>query len=120
MSIIGFAASLFISPPQLLGSGSSTVPAPDVRVIRVEFTLDPTDPSKVLSATARVQSTTAYTVTDVRVYFLVKDASGKILGRAEWSDSIPPSPYYVTIDIYFSPEPSASEIASVAVTVVPA
>ena len=47
MSVFGFSASLPVRDVEMVGSGSATVKAPDVKITSVNWVLLETDPSKV-------------------------------------------------------------------------
>ncbi len=115
MSMIGFAASLSVSPPQKLGSGSATVEAPPgVSVTSVTWTLVSGNPSLVDGMSVTISKTTTGTL---NIYFVVKDESGSVL--QVFPDTLPNNPCTITYTLNLDPDQPASKIGSVAVTVIP-
>ena len=113
MSVIGFAASLSVSLPPKLGSGSANVEAPPgISVTSVTWTLDSNNPSLVNRMSVTVSKTTTGTL---NIYFIVKDESGVVL--QVFPDTLPNNAGTFTYDLDLVPERSASSIGSVAVTV---
>lgn len=114
ISTVGFAASLSVSPPQTLGSGSADVEAPPgVSVTSVTWTLA-ADPAKVDRMVVTVSTTDANL--GGTIYFIVKDAGRNVL--QSFSNALPSGAGTWTYNLNLS-DLSASEIASIAVTVVP-
>jgi hypothetical protein len=115
MSLIGFAASLSISPPQRLGSGSADVEAPPgISVTSVAWALASNNPSLVDRMNVTVSKTTTGSL---NIYFVVKDVNGVVLQVT--ADTLPYSVGSFTYQINLDPDRPASSIGSVAVTVIP-
>jgi hypothetical protein len=115
MSVIGFAASLSVSLPPKLGSGSANVEAPPgISVTSVTWTLVSGNPSLVDGISVTVSKTMTGTL---NIYFVVKDMGGVVL--QVFSDTLPNSAGTFTYNLDLNPDRPASSIGSVAVTVIP-
>jgi hypothetical protein len=116
ISITGFATSLSVSLPQRLGSGSADVEAPPgVSVTSVRWTFVTNDPSKVDRMVVTVSTTDANL--GGAIYFVVKDMAGNPLQT--FSRTLSSGAGTFAYDLNLSPDLPASDIGSVAVTVIP-